>query len=340
MDTWPTLSGIKEVVLVADMVSGTDKIDIGQRVDLEQTQPNTLALLLSAFSELGVSSHVYETPAELADHAMRHSNATVLSIYGGSRSRNRMALVPAICETYDLDFIGPDTYGRIICQDKSVSTDLAAEAGFRVPNQRLFRSVEEFNIIETIDTPYVLKPLLEGSSIGITERNLVRQSSVGHTLLCELFNQFAQPVLLEEFVPGREVSLNFIELKGQTLWAFSEIKIPNAPDYFDTHLFDADEKFHHRTDRQVVTIDEERPDGLLESAEKLLTMIGAIGYGRIDGKLINQEFVFLELTPDAWIAPTGAFAASFTNLKQSYSDVIAAVLMSNRANPRGQIASG
>lgn len=340
MSTWRKLEDIPQVVVVADSMAIDSNVDMGAREDLEMTEPATLEAVLGALSDLGMRSTHVENPAELSASANQFTGSTVLSIYGGRRSRSRMALVPAICETHGLDFVGPDAYGRIICQDKQVSTRLAADAGFKVPRQRLFRTEDDAIRIDSIETPYVLKPLLEGSSIGITQRNLVTDCRVGRDLLVELLSKFDQPILLEEFVPGREVSLNFLQLPNELRWAFSEIEVPGIPNYFDTYLFDADEKLHHLTDRQVANINGEIPSGLVDRVSTLLTMTGTIGYGRVDGKLNDDEFVFLELTPDAWIAPSGAFAASFMLQGYAYKDVIAAVLTTSRAIPSGPVANG
>ncbi|MEM8500312.1 MAG: D-alanine--D-alanine ligase [Pseudomonadota bacterium] len=333
MSTWPTLKDGLSVVIVSDVRDVEVPTPIELRADLEMTDPATLASLIQACRDLGVRTTVCSGPTELGENAESFEGSTVLSIYGGSDSRNRMALVPAICEAHHLDFIGPDAYGRIICQDKRISTTLASEAGFLTPKQQLFHSFDDENQLSKYDPPYVLKPLLEGSSIGITRRNLIRNKSDGIQLLSDLFARFKQPVLLEEFIPGREVSLNFIECPNGTIWSFTEICIPHEPLYFDTNLFDATEKIHHHTDRRVVSIDSELPKGLLEKATRLLQTVGVIGYGRIDGKFNDGRFTFLELTPDAWLGPTGAFAAGFMNNGKCYAEIIAATLMSNRAIP-------
>lgn len=63
-----------------------------ERRDLEQTDRSTLNEVLDAANLLGLSVHHYLSPAELAQNALRHKKDLVLSIYGGSSSRNRMAI--------------------------------------------------------------------------------------------------------------------------------------------------------------------------------------------------------------------------------------------------------
>ncbi len=316
----------KRIVLIADVLDETSAKQIQDRVDLEQTDAETLTALVEAIESLGLDVQVYSHPSQLGQNASIHRHDLVLTIFGGTQSRNRMALTPAVSETHGIAFVGPDAYGRIICQDKMVSKDLARQAGFKVPTHRLVRTKFELPL-KTLPSPrIVIKPLLEGSSIGLSQLNLTDNLETANDLIRKLISKFNQPVLVEEFVPGKEVSLNFIEIGKDAEWALSEIQVKGNPSYFDNHLFDANEKLFRNLNRSVVTINELLEQHVLSSAKELLSYIGKIGYGRIDGKLCNGEFVFLELTPDAWISPKGAFAASFINLGKTYEQVIANVL--------------
>ena len=331
----------RDVVLVADVIrNGSGGQPAHERTDLEMSEQSTLEYLIDVLTTLGLKVHHYESPALLGLNAAKHCDDIVFSIYGGQRSRNRMALVPAICETYGLRYIGPDIYGRIICQDKEVSKNLAKSCGLSTPIWRIFRKPADLEFIDTFPLPFVAKPLLEGSSIGISPRNLVRSAHDGIALCRELLRAFRQPVMVEEFVPGREVSFNCIESSSRTITAYSEIVIEGDPKYFDDHLFDADEKQYRRLARNVRTIDDELNGQDRKCLESLLALISPFGYCRIDGKHRDGQFMFLEITPDAWIAPRGAFASSFMNQGMSYQQVITSVLASAPPAPLHQSANG
>jgi D-alanine-D-alanine ligase len=329
------------VVLVADIIRDRPPgRRVHQRSDLEMSEESTVETLSCALTSLGLVVHHYESPASLGLNAAKHSDDLVLSIYGGRESRNRMALVPAVCEAYGLRYMGPDTYGRIVCQDKEISKNLAKSCGLSTPRWRILRRPTDVEFIDTFTLPFVAKPLLEGSSIGISSRNLVRSANEGIALSLELLRTFNQPVMIEEFVPGREVSFNCIESSPTWVSAYSEIAVEGDPSYFDEHMFDADEKQYRRLPRGVRTIDEQLDCADRACLEALLSLIRPFGYCRVDGKHLNERFVFLEITPDAWIAPRGAFAASFMNRGMSYEEVIALILASAPPVPLNQSANG
>jgi D-alanine-D-alanine ligase len=321
--------GFRDVILVADSQHSTNStIPTHRRRDLEKSEDSTVAALLSAFRELGITVHHYKEPSELGANAKHHREDLVFSIYGGEKSRNRMALVPAICEAHGLRYVGPDVYTTIICQDKEISKNLAHESGLTTPRHRIVRTKEDFGSIRSFSPPFVVKPLLEGSSIGISQKNLIFKEQDGIAFAEDLLITFEQPIMIEEFIGGREVSYNSIESQPVNLWSYSEIHVAGQEDYFDSHLFDADEKLHRHLPRTVRTIDSELSETDKTHIDRFLAAVGKYGYCRVDGKHYKGKFVFLEVTPDAWIAPGGAFAASFINKGWSYADVISKVLAS------------
>lgn len=320
----------RDVVLVADKLDDSDtRIPAHKRCDLEMTDAHTLDTLCSTITSLGLRVHTYGGPDELAENVARHRNDIVLSIYGGRASRNRMALVPAICETFGLRFIGPDVYGRIIAQDKEVTKRLASDCGIKTPAWRIVRGVDDLRYIGGLHLPVVVKPLMEGSSIGIAQRNRVVDAADVSPLAKELLEAFRQPVLIEEFVAGREVAYSKIQnVEEADSWAFSEVVIEGIADYFQDRLFDADEKLIPTAGRTVRNIDHELHPEDRSAIDAFLTVFGSYGYCRVDGRLADGRFHFIELTPDAWIAPRGQFARGFTEKGWNYADVIAAVLAS------------
>jgi D-alanine-D-alanine ligase len=262
--------------------------------DLEMTDETTMRALLQAPSELGLKVYHYRDPKSLAVNAKEHARDIVLSIYGGKGSRNRMALVPAMCEVHGLAYVGPDVYGRVICQDKEVSRNLARECGLDTPRRRIIRAPEDMKVIERFPTPYVLKPAMEGSSIGIGPHSLVRNGEDRLAVARGLFDELGPPIMVEAFVAGREVSYNCIEASPENVWAYSEIYVEGRDDYFDSHLFDANEKLNRRLPRRVRTIDGELNEKDRERLNRLLAMVGRFGYCRVDGKHRDGQYVLHE----------------------------------------------
>lgn len=329
-----------QVVFVADReAADAAAVQAERRFDLESTDEVTLREVLEAIASLGLEPIHVEGPRELIRIEPELDRAVVFSTFGGERSRNRLLLVPAVAETLSLDFVGMDAVGQALAADKVEAKRLAAECGVLTPFSRVVRVPEQLALCDEFPLPYVVKPLAEGSSIGIGADNLIREASAGRRLAGELLERFEQPVLVESFVPGREVSLVCIEREGGWHEALVEVHVNGDPDYFDEHLFDAEEKRVRHLQRAVRSV----PDGLgatdLAAVHRFLRAAGHLGYGRVDGKLHAGRFRFLELTPDAWLGRRGQLAEGFHQLGWSYEQVIAQVLRSASLKSRGRAAS-
>ena len=332
---------VSTVLLVADGYGDTaTAVSPAERRDLEKSSQRTVCSILRAIAEIGLPAIHIRTLEDLSERAARrHPGDLVLSIFGGERSRNRMALVPAICETFGMRFIGPDVYGRIVCQDKEISKQLALQCGVLTPRYTLVRSEADLSRVNPTRFPMVVKPNLEGSSIGISQRCLVTDLVQMLEVARYILREFNQPVLIEEFIGGAEVCYNVIESSDETHWRLAEIRMAGKPSYFDDHLFTADIKAPW-TDIDIIPLDGQLIEEDRLALQRLIAAVGTMGYCRIDGKWHNGRFHFLELTPDAWLDPTGAFAMSFTNSGWSFLDLVTLVLASESAIHPHQSSNG
>lgn len=281
----PNFSSNKQrnVVLIADLIAPTTaKFSTHQR-NFEQSDPETVEILMATVKNLGRKITHYQHPTELANNAHKHIDDVVLTIYGGASSRNRMALVPAICESYDLSFIGPDVYGRIAAQDKEVSKRLARDCGLTTPDWRIVRDARDLEKLMHLTYPCVVKPLSEGSSIGITQASIVHYSMDAEEVSKQLLIEFNSPVIIEQFVRGRETSFVAIESNQGLQWAYSEIVIAGQPEFFNENVFDASEKMFPILSRSVANIDVALSEKDRLDIEKYLKSFGQFGYCRVDG---------------------------------------------------------
>jgi D-alanine-D-alanine ligase len=83
--------------------------------------------------------------------------------------------VPAICEFYDIPYSGSDPLTLSLCLDKARTKETLSAHG--IPTAR-FVVVREMSDLprasEALELPLFAKPIHEGSSKGITERNFCR----------------------------------------------------------------------------------------------------------------------------------------------------------------------
>jgi D-alanine-D-alanine ligase len=138
----------------------------------------------------------------------------VFNIAEGLHGANREAHVPAICEFFGIPYSGSDPLTLSLCLHKGRTKDVLTTAG--IPNAA-FALIESAADIERVTSgnsplgdrpshaaPLFLKPVQEGSSKGITERNFVRSRAELEAQARFLLDTYDQPVIAEVFLPGAE----------------------------------------------------------------------------------------------------------------------------------------
>jgi len=310
------------------------------RPDLEQILPHELDIVMAALKSIHQDVRHYDNLGRLAQDASGFPSAVLFSTYGGPPTRNRLILPPAFAELACLDYVGLDAMGHAICHDKTLTKHLARDCGLATPEWRLLSDSEDLILCREFPVPYVLKPVSEGSSIGISNSGLITDPAAGEAVAYQLLHTFSQPVLMEAFAPGHEVSLVAIERPEDPPYAaLVEIQVAGQPDYFDTHLFDAEEKQTRSLSRSVCPHPTPLSDDDSAAIQRLLKALGHFGYIRIDGKMKNGQFAFLEATPDAWLLPAGQFAQGFLSAGWTYEQVLREVIATAALRTQGRYAN-
>jgi len=131
------------------------------------------------------------------------------NIAEGEGRRCREAIPAAVCELLGVPFTGSDVLTLALTLDKAVARRVVSP---NVPVARgvlVTRAEDEANL-KTLQYPVLVKPNDEGSSKGIRE-NSVALDLAGAIAQCRwLRAHYACPVLVEEFLPGTEVTVGIV----------------------------------------------------------------------------------------------------------------------------------
>jgi D-alanine-D-alanine ligase len=129
----------------------------------------------------------------------------VFNIAEGWNGVNREAHVPAICEFYGIPYSGSDPLTLSLCLDKARTKETLSYHGIPTARFVVVRDVSEITrATKSLALPLFVKPVHEGSSKGITERNFCRTLSELEAQTGFLLTTYQQPVIVEEYLPGAE----------------------------------------------------------------------------------------------------------------------------------------
>lgn len=314
------LKRTRNIVLVVDRVNSRDNVDIYTDT-LEFTSNVYFDALENALKHAKRKYYVYNSPQEFIDNIEKHKNDIVFSaIWSGTISRNRKSLLPAICESYKIDYIGADVYTQTICQDKYLSKIFCKNYGIEIPKGYIFDDISNLEIIKGLNFPLIIKPNCEGSSIGISDNNIVDNYNDAYKLAKKLLKKF-KPIIVEEYVDGDEVSVCLVGKNSVDICEAIALTI-NGNTYFSHQIwgFESKKCGRYEVGRKCVT--SQVSTRIIDACKKIFLDLKKVDYMRIDGRIKDNKFYLIELTPDCSLHPECFMANTFYSNNLSYNDMI------------------
>jgi D-alanine-D-alanine ligase len=133
----------------------------------------------------------------------------VFNIAEGRNGRGRESQVPCLLDAYDVAYTFSDPLSCAVTLDKAVAKRLLQAAGLHTARFAVVAAPAELERIE-LGYPLFAKPIAEGTGKGISSASLVETPEQLRSLCVSLLERFGQPVLVEEFLPGREFTVGLL----------------------------------------------------------------------------------------------------------------------------------
>ena len=133
----------------------------------------------------------------------------VFNICEGLSGYAREAQVPAILDVYEIPYTFADPLTMALCLHKSYTKTVVERAGVPTPRYVL---VEDLQDVDQVDFSYPVfaKPVAEGTGKGVTPASRVDSQDELRSVCRSLLERYAQPVLVEEYLPGREFTVGLL----------------------------------------------------------------------------------------------------------------------------------
>jgi len=133
----------------------------------------------------------------------------VFNICEGVAGRSREAQVPALLELYGIPYTFSDPLVCAVTLDKAVAKRVVKSHGVRTPAFAVVESEADLVRVK-LAYPLFAKPIAEGTGKGVTTRSRSTSPAELAELCRELLQRYRQPVLVEEYLPGREFTVGIV----------------------------------------------------------------------------------------------------------------------------------
>lgn len=175
---------------------------------------DTISAIADAISQMGhipvMIGNVNALVKQLASHQRWD---LVFNIAEGLKGRNRESQVPAILEAFQIPYTFSDPLTLSVSLDKAMAKRVMISANVPTPK---FIAVEDptelLSMVAKAELAYPLfvKPVSEGTGKGIQSNALVHQPQELVQTVDAVLEQCRQPVLVEEYLPGREFTVGIL----------------------------------------------------------------------------------------------------------------------------------
>ncbi|MCP3177931.1 ATP-grasp domain-containing protein [Desulfuromonas sp. KJ2020] len=129
----------------------------------------------------------------------------VFNIAEGLHGASREAQIPAMLDMLGIPYTGSDPVTLGICLDKRRTKEILSCHRIATPRFAVVSTLAD--IPARLRYPLIVKPTLEGSSKGVTDKALVHDRKALVRQVEWVLTTYGQPALVEEFLPGREFTV-------------------------------------------------------------------------------------------------------------------------------------
>ena len=222
----------------------------------------------------------------------------VFNIAEGLYGDGRESVVPAILDQYRIPYVfsGPVIMGLSL--NKHIAKLVVSAAGVPVSPGTLIGNINELDNIKLV-YPLFIKPVSEGTGKGITEKSLVHTPVELKKMAEWILDEFNQPALVEEYLPGREFTVGVVGYGAEAvaIGGMEVICKDNLP-----YSVEVKENYHDYCTYKP--LDKDIADECKAVALGAWKALDAVDAGRVDLKADrNGKICFIEANPLAGLNP-------------------------------------
>jgi len=296
----------------------------------EYDSPETVEIIARALESRGHTVIRLGGGVPLLDSLRRERPDIVFNIAEGQGNyRSREAQVPCLLEMLDIPYTGSDPATLAVCLDKPLTKKLVAAEGIRTPRWRVIADEAELGQgpWDGLPFPAIVKPACEGSSKGIRLTSLAKDARQAEKEVRRVLEGYRQPVMIEEFIGGDEVTVGIIGNTPPKLVGMMRILPKKRVEHF---VYSVEVKRDY-----VNLVDYESPPRLppatlagLEAASlKTFEALGCWDFARVDFRIGGDGTpYFIEINPLPGLGTYSDLVIMAIKMGWTHDGLIAAVL--------------
>jgi D-alanine-D-alanine ligase len=222
------------------------------------------------------------------------------------------AHVAGVLEWLEIPYTGCPYQTLCLARNKHLTKHLLAGAG--LPTARFF-VVEDVPVEDCpLDWPVIVKPATQDASVGLDQGSVVTDLERLNDRIAYLLDNYGPPVLIEQFIRGREFNVGLIETPELRVLPVSEILfIDKDPDFWPIVTYDAKWKpgtrdYEATPPKYPAHVSPRLRNKVETLAKRAFRLLGCRDYARVDFRVRGSKPFILEINPNPDFSPTAGLA--------------------------------
>jgi D-alanine-D-alanine ligase len=208
---------------------------------------------------------------------------------------------------------------------KHIAKQTFAEAGLATPAWLVAESLPLADC--RLNFPVIVKPAFRDASVGIDQSCIATQPAQLSDRIAQMAEQFGLPVLIEEFIEGREISVAIYDWPELSILPIVETKFANANGYWSIDSYDAKwqpgSRDHEASSLHYpAELASEQAGHIEKAAVAAYRALGCRGFATLDFRVRNNTPYLLELNPNADLKPSTCLTDLLRLSEIDYSDFL------------------
>ena len=176
----------------------------------EFDRPDTIEAIADTLQQLGHSPDRIGNIRSLVDRLASGDRwELVFNIAEGLNGYGREAQIPALLDAYGIPYTFSDPLVLSLSLHKGMTKRIIESLGLPTPDFAVVSSEQDLEELR-LEYPLFAKPIAEGTAKGITAHSVISDTKELKQQCLELLSRYRQPVLVEEFLPGREYTVGIL----------------------------------------------------------------------------------------------------------------------------------
>ena len=168
-------------------------------------------IIAQEIEKLGIKAELYAGNDSLVDNLKKDKPDMVFNLVDSVKGNEYLSsTIPGILDILDIPYTGAGLLGLALCYNKYLTKELLSNAGIPVPHIQLFNSPNDY-IDPELRYPLISKLNEIHGAVEINKDSISENEKHLRERLKFLIETYNQPVLVEEYIAGREITALTLE---------------------------------------------------------------------------------------------------------------------------------